>query len=132
MDEQEYSPEYRMPDGNTVCLPYLAALIRLADEIDVAASRNPVLLYDLAALTDENDIIENKKVDAVRSLLVTESAFTLMVSTPDEDIMDRIRKLADKMQKTLDYCRSVVFSRTPYIITQEKVLVEMLDGNTGE
>ena len=79
-----------------------------------------------------SDMLENKKVDAVRSLFVTKSAFTLVVSTPEEDIMDRIRKLADKMQKTLDYCRSVVISRTPYIITQEKVLVEMLDGNTGE
>ena len=63
-----------MPDGNTVCLPYLAALIRLADEIDVAAARNPRLLYDIESLTDEVEIIENKKVRAVRELAVTEDA----------------------------------------------------------
>ena len=52
MDESEYPAALRVPDGNTVCLPYLAALIRLADEIDVAAARNPTLLYDIESLTD--------------------------------------------------------------------------------
>ena len=129
MDEREYPTVYSMPGGNTVCMPYLAALIRLADEIDVAAARNPVLLYDLAALTDEHQIIENKKVRAVRELAVSESAFTLEVSTTEEDILEQIRKLVVKMQQTLDYCRAVVIGRTPYTISQEKVLLEIRKEN---
>lgn len=132
MDEQEYPLEHRVPDGNNICLPYLAALIRLADEVDVAAARNPVLLYDIEALTDEIEIVENKKVLAVRSLQMSESAFTLIVSTPEEDILEEIRKMVGKMQRTLDCCRAAVNGRTPYVITQEKVLLEVQNDPTGE
>ena len=131
MDEKEYPTDYRMPDGNTVCMPYLAALIRLADEIDVAAARNPIMLYDIAALTDEIEIVENKKVKAVRQLLVSDDAFTLEVSTPEEEILRQIREMVIKMQKTLDYCREAVIGRTPYTITQEKVLMEVLEEDAG-
>ena len=114
----------RMPDGNTVCLPYLAALIRLADEIDVAAARNPKLLYDIESLTDEVEIIENKKVRAVRELAVTEDEFILYVDRRDEEILGHIRAMVVKMQKTLDYCRRVALQRCPYVITQQRVRME--------
>ena len=132
MDEREYPADARVPNGNTLCLPYLSSLIRLADEIDVAAARNPVLLYDIEALTDEMQIVENKKVLAVRSLLVTESAFILQVVTQETEIREKIRQLVIKMQTTLDYCRDVVSRRTPFVITQEKVLPEFLNESTGE
>ena len=93
MDEKQYPAALRVPDGNTVCLPYLAALIRLADEIDVAAARNPTLLYDIESLTDAVEIIENKKVKAVRKLLVTEDEFVLFVDPSDEVILGHIRNM---------------------------------------
>jgi hypothetical protein len=123
-DEREYPADFRVPDGNSVCLPYLAAIVRLADEIDVAADRNPVLLYDISRLTDDRQIRENKKVQAVRRLKITDSDFILEVSTSEEEIRTEIGKLADKMQNTLDYCRAVVSSRTSFTITQEKVRLE--------
>ena len=131
MNEKEYPLDFTVPDGNIICLPYLSALVRLADEIDVAAPRNPILLYDIDALTDEIQIVENKKVKAVQRLLVSESAFTLEVCTPEADILDQIRRLIIKMQNSLDYCRSVVIGRTPYIITQEKVLIEQQPVQAG-
>ena len=121
-DEKEYPADFRMPNGNTVCLPYLAALIRLADEIDIAADRNSELLYDISALTQERDILEFKKARAVRRLVVEDSAFTLVIHTEEEKILKAIQDLVAKMQDTLDCCRTVVNSRTPYRITQEKVL----------
>ena len=123
-DEREYPADFRVPDGNSVCLPYLAAIVRLADEIDVAADRNPVLLYDISRLTDDRQIRENKKVQAVRRLRITDSDFILEVSTSEEEIRAEIGKLADKMQSTLDYCSAVVSSRTSFTITQEKVRLE--------
>ena len=42
-DECIYPIELPTPDGDTICLPYLAALIRLADEIDVTANRRSVI-----------------------------------------------------------------------------------------
>ena len=124
MDEMQYPAALRVPDGNTVCLPYLSALIRLADEIDVAAARNPTLLYDIESLTDAVEIIENKKVKAVRKLLVTEDEFVLFVDPSDEVILGHIRNMVVKMQKTLDFCRRVAALRTPYVITQQRVRME--------
>ena len=53
---------------------------------------------------------------------ISDSAFTLEVCTEEAVVRQEIRKMAEKMQSTLDYCRTVVNSRTPYRITQEKVL----------
>jgi len=127
MDEKEYPADFRVPDGNTVCLPYLAAMIRLADEIDVSAARNPLLLYDIDALKNESDVLEFKRHRAIRRLDILDPAFVLEVSTAEEKVMEQIRILVRKMQRTLTYCRAVVNERTPYTITQEKVLIHELD-----
>ena len=124
LDEQEYPRALQVGNGNRICLPYLAALIRLADEIDVAAARNPILLYDIETLTDAVEIIENKKVKAVRELLVSEDEFVLRVDRSDAEILGQIRKMVGKMQKTLDNCREAVRQRSPYVITQQRVRIE--------
>ena len=122
-DEKEYPADYRMPDGSTVCLPYLAALIRLTDEIDVAASRNPLILYDIDLLTDEKQISENRKLMAVESLKMTKSSFILNTRTDDEEILESLDRVVVKMQETLDLCRDVVSKRTPFSISQKKVVL---------
>ena len=120
-DEKEYPLDFAVPNGNAICLPYLSALIRLADEIDVAASRNPILLYDIKSLTDETQIIENKKVRAVRWLEIREDSFILFVDPSDRVILRLLYEMAAKMQKTLDTCRAAVLGRTPYVITQQRI-----------
>ncbi len=70
------------------------------------------------------EIIENKKVRAVRELAVTEDAFILYVDRSDEEILGHIRAMVVKMQKTLDYCRRVALERCPYVITQQRVRME--------
>ena len=130
-DQRLYPLALKMPGGNQVCLPYLAALIRLADEIDVAAERNPTLLYDIEALTDEKQIMENKKVKAVRSLQVTEKRFILTVDPVEEAVLQQIRIMAEKMKRTLNDCRAAVCGRTPYVITQEDVLIESYNPESG-
>ena len=122
-DEKEYPADFRMPDGSAVCLPYLAALIRLADEIDVAASRNPLILFDIELLTDEIEIQENRKLMAVESLETTDSAFILHTREKDPELLSSLEKTVGKMQTTLDYCRGVAGKRTPYTITQKKVVL---------
>ncbi len=123
MDERQYPTAFEVPGGRTVCLPYLAALIRLCDEIDVTASRNPALLYDLESFTEETSILEHKKHKAVKELIVSHNAFTMLVSTREEDVMEGLIRMRDKMQHTLDECRQAVTGRTPFVITQEKVLI---------
>ena len=47
----------------------------------------------------------------------------MLVSTREEDVMEGLIRMRDKMQHTLDECRQAVTGRTPFVITQEKVLI---------
>ena len=97
-----------------------------ADEIDVLASRNPILLYDMESLTEEHDIIEFGKHQTIRALDITKNSFILLVDPSDPVIMEHIRRMVVKMQKTLDDCRRAVLYRTPYLITQKEIRLETL------
>ena len=122
-DESIYPIRLPTPDGDTLCLPYLAALLRLADEIDVTAARNSKLLYDLEAITDDRQLFEHKRHRAVRDLLIDRDAFTLLIDDSDPVIVEKIKRMAEKMQQTLDTCRDAVNGRTPYEITQQRILL---------
>nr|AHF24666.1 HSP90 family molecular chaperone-like protein [uncultured bacterium Contig13] len=119
MNGTEYPAELPLPGGNTACLPYLAAVIRLADEIDVTSSRNPALLFDIESLFEEKSILISKTMMAVRQLETTETSFVLHIDTEDGQILEQIGDVVRKMQKTLDYCRKTVRERTSFAITQE-------------
>ena len=125
-DEKEYPLNLKVPSGNTICLPYLAALVRLADEIDVTASRNSKAIYDLNKIVKEIDLIEFMKHEAVHSLDITDKAFIMGIKSDDPKIIEGLNILAGKMKKTLDYCRSVVNNRTSFAITQEDVIIKNL------
>ena len=125
-DRKEYPLSLQLSNGNTICLPYLAALVRLADEIDVTASRNSKAIYDINKIVKEIDLIEFMKHDAVRALEVNEKEFVMTISTDNQRIYDGLTILAGKMKKTLDYCRSAVNDITPYTITQEDVVIKRL------
>jgi hypothetical protein len=122
-DENEYPADYKLPNGNTVCLPYLASLIRLADEIDVAASRNPLVLYDIGLLTNETSILETRKLMAIDSVKMTRTAFILNTESKDEELIEALMEMIGKMQQTLDTCRDVVNTRTQFRITQKEVVL---------
>ena len=122
-DESIYPIRLPTPDGDTLCLPYLAALLRLADEIDVTAARNSKLLYDLEAITDDRQLFEHKRHRAVRDLLIDRDAFTLLIDDSDPVIVEKIKRMAEKMQQTLDTCRDAVNGRTPFEITQQRILL---------
>ena len=123
LDEKEYPLAMPTMDGNTVCLPYLSALIRLADEIDVSSSRNSGLLYDINSIEDN---VYHQKIKAIREVVVSQEAFTLLFDKTYINLMDVIRKDVEKMQKTLDDCRQAVLSRTPFLITQKRIEIEVI------
>ncbi len=123
-DEEEYPQRLVMPNGNVICLPYLAAILRLADELDVSAERNPVILYDISSIQDEKQLLEHKKHEAIRRMDITEESIILYVKTSEKEIHDAVQDLADKVQRTMDHCIDVTRKRTPYEITQRQVLIK--------
>ncbi len=126
MDEEEYPIALPVPGGNTICFPYLSSLIRLADEIDVAAGRNLSFLYNSETLTNEKDIIEFGKHEAIKEVEVLEDRFVLKVDTDDDFVYNNIKKMSQKMQKTVDECNLAVTGRTPYIITQKSIEIRKI------
>ena len=126
LDESVYPIAMAIPDGNTVCCPYLSALVRLADEIDVAAGRNMSFLYSSVKLTGGQDTIEFGKHEAIKEVIVTPESFDLMIETDDEFVMNNIKEMSVKMQQTLDDCRLAVNGRTPYVINQKTIELKRL------
>ena len=125
-DKNEYPVSLKAPNGNKICLPYLSALVRLADEIDVTASRNSEAIYDLSKIVEEVHLIEFMKHEAVKGLEIKEKEFVMYVQSDDEKILKSLEILATKMKKTLDECRKVVNEETPYRISQETIRIERI------
>lgn len=126
LNEEEFPVSLKLDNGNSICLVYAAALVRLADEIDVTASRNSHAIYDINKISKEIDLIEFMKHDAVKDLKINKKEFIMVVSTDDEKIYKGLEKIASKMQKTLDECRRAVNDRTPFEITQERVVIKRI------
>ncbi len=76
-DETEY-PDIQTSDG-VIRTSYLAAVLRLADEIDVGVDRNPELLFDTSALTKQVDIDAFGLHKSIRMVEVMENATALMI-----------------------------------------------------
>lgn len=123
-DEKEYPAALETGDGNTVCTPYLAALLRLADEVDVTTDRNPKLLYDIESMTDEVQIPHARMLEAVPAMDLSPQGFLMHVHTDDETLFAGIEMRARKMQDTLDLCRNVTNSRTRFRISQKWVRIK--------
>ena len=126
-DVSLFPPHFTVPGGNEIPLPYLAALIRLADEIDVVAARNPIMLYDMESFTDAVEIAHHKRHEAVKELVFEEDAFILHAVHSDEDIDRMITDMRDKMEMTLLYCREAARKQSSFRITQKEVRILYLD-----
>ncbi|MCR4589849.1 MAG: hypothetical protein K5668_03435 [Lachnospiraceae bacterium] len=126
LDESRYPSKMKVPNGNTVCLPYLSLLIRLADEIDVAADRNSILLYCMCDSSDEGAVMAFATHEAIRTIRIEPDSFVLHVKTEEEHVRESVRELAEKMQETLDYCREVADTRSRAKLSQQKIVINYI------
>ena len=126
-DEQAYPSTLTFHNGNTVCLPYLAAIIRMGDEVNVAEDRNSKILFNLDNYSTETQRLENEKHRAIKRMTIYPNRIELDVNTKEQDVFAAVSNLAIKLQRTLDYCREVVEHRTPYEITQKKIVMNTIE-----
>lgn len=119
-ERNEFPPDFALPNGRSVCLPYLAALIRLADEIDVDALRSSVLLFDVDSFESEEEVMYYYRTRACERMEITRDTIIMHVRTEDPAVKEALEKLKDKIQETLELCTRVV-ETTPYILTQHRV-----------
>lgn len=128
MDENVYPPLYEVEDGRSVHLPYLAALICLADELDISQDRNISFLYDVESMPSERDRIEFHKHMAIYSVELEESTVAVRARTDEPEIKKGVKEVCDKLREKLLYCRKVAEERSPFIITQKDVVLTF-DGD---
>lgn len=123
-DKKEYPDNYCTGNGTPICLPYLAALIRLADELDIAADRNLQFVYDIDTIKNEFSKMEFRKHQAIKQLVIEEDAFIMFVDMSDDVVYQGVVELKGKLDQTLQTCREVVEKRTPYRITQREIVLK--------
>ena len=123
-DKSEYDPEYEVDGGAKVCLPYLASVIRLADEVDIAEDRNPLESYIIKEDYTKKDIIEFSRHKAIKHLIINEDSFVLHADMPEDKIAGYVNEIADKIRETLEYCREAAAARSGFVISQKKVEVK--------
>jgi len=121
LDENEYR-DLNTPYG-VIRTAFLAAVIRLADEIDVGADRNSELLFDSSKVNVPESIEAFGTHESILRVEIQNDAIVLYTKPKEPKYRGLIRRLADKIQETLDYCRKVAGSRSGFRITQTCVKI---------
>ena len=125
LDEAGYPPQFEVEPGKTVSLPYLAALLCLADELDIAAERNVSFLYDVERMPSPRDRREFRKHMAIRRVELEEERVVVHAWTEDPEIRAGVEEVTDKLREKLLLCRRVAAERSSFVITQADVVLHM-------
>lgn len=131
MDEEGYPAQLEVLPGRVVHLPYLAALLCLADELDVAADRNIGFLYDVDKVENPVSRLEFQKHQAIRQVELEQERVVIHAHSDDPAVRDGVIKLADKLGDKLRYCRAVVAARSDFSIAQKSVFLELNAAKEG-
>jgi len=118
-DANEYPEEIVLDNGNIIHLPYLAALMRITDELDISIDRNIQFMYDISSVSSEVSKIEFSKHAAIKEVFCTEDSIKAYVDFSFEKIRESLFEEFEKLKATLNQCVDVVEKRTPFYIAQK-------------
>lgn len=125
MDRINYPSQFEVEPGKTVSLPYLAAVLCLADELDIAAERNISFLYDVEKMPSARDRREFRKHMAIRKVELEPHRVVVRAWTEDPEIRAGVEEVTDKLRDKLLLCRRVAAERSSFTITQADVVLRM-------
>ena len=125
LDEAGYPPRLEVEPGKAVYLPYLAALLCLADELDIAAGRNISFLYNVERMPSPRDRREFRKHIAIHRVDLEPERVVVHARTEDPEIRAGVRELCAKLLDKLLLCRRVAAERSPFVITQAGVVLDL-------
>jgi molecular chaperone HtpG len=109
IDSDIYKPKFFLENGREfVCLPYLGAILRLSDELDITNSRTPTLLTKYYLPEQERSKLEWEKHRA--TLLVNMDADTILITskTDDQNVYNALKSQFAKIEEVLEYCQKVI------------------------
>lgn len=130
LDETLYPTDYDLGDGSKANLAALAAVIRIADELDIASDRNPDLLYQTESMEElsEKDVFEFSRHDAIRPLVFAGHAIQVYADTDSDEIAQGVMDCVRVVKETLSYCISVLKKRSTLQIQCSQIEL-VLNGN---
>lgn len=122
-DEKEY-PDLKLENGNIIHTAYIAALIRLSDELDVASDRNPEIIYDINRIENAYSRICFEIARIIKSVEFADTDIILHQTEVPDFLNPYIQEMFGKVGNNLDYCRKLCEARTPFRIRQNKVILK--------
>ena len=122
-DEKEY-PDIKLENGNIIHTAYIAALIRLSDELDVASDRNPEIIYDINRIENAYSRICFEIARIIKSVEFADTDIILYQTEVPDFLNPYIQEMFGKVGNNLDYCRKLCEARTPFRIRQNKVILK--------
>lgn len=126
-DKNEYPKDFTVPNGNKISLAYLASLIRIADEIDVAQDRNISFLFDINKIKNEESLMAFAMHKAIKSVAVLDDCYQMTIDTSDAKVLENVLNQNKKIQNTIDYCCNIIDAETPYTIKQRTIKTIILN-----
>lgn len=112
----EYKPRFFVKNGRGfVCLPYLACILRIADELDVTNIRTPKLLTKYYMPNNKKSVEEWEKHISTTQINFTEESVIYEVSCADHSSLAALEEQFDKIQSTINNCQKVYSDINKYL-----------------
>lgn len=127
LDQTEFDPGYTLPNGSVVRLPYLAGLIKLADELDITSDRN--LFFDYENLKERfnaRTAMCFMSHDALKYLSGANGRLTAYYKSDDEEVLEEVLDIENKVKKTFGEFAAVVETFPEFELVQKSVHFEKL------
>ncbi|RXK81302.1 HD domain-containing protein [Filimonas effusa] len=110
-DFANYNPEFPVKSGNEyVCLPYLAGVLRLADELDITNDRTPDLLYGGYFPTNKISQKEWDKHKANYFVNFGQNTIKITSACYNKDLYFALLKQYGKIEDVIKYLQKLILA----------------------
>ncbi|KIC00747.1 hypothetical protein OA88_17670 [Flavobacterium sp. JRM] len=104
-----YKPKFTVKSGRDfVCLPYLAAILRIADELDITNVRTPSLLTKYYMPDNDKSVLEWNKHIANSLMFITENYVEFEVKCSNHSMLAALEDQFNKIAGVINYCQKVI------------------------
>lgn len=104
-----FNPKFYVKSGRSfVCLPYLASILRIADELDITNIRTPELLTKYYMPENEKSISEWKKHIATSLMFFSDNYVEFEVKCSNHNMLAALEDQFNKISESINYCQKVI------------------------
>jgi molecular chaperone HtpG len=109
LDFDSYNPEFVVKSGSDfVCLPFLAGVLRLADELDITNDRTPELLYNEYFPTNRISKEEWEKHKSNYFVTFNKPSIKITSKCFDKDLYYALLKQYNKIDGVIKYLQKII------------------------